>query len=148
MSIWDFVQKPRDPAVALRDKPTVPSFRSLKSYILSISWLLFLLSTASSSNLLSLPQPLEQLGHFPSLGISSSSSWRPAARNQAGSWRGKSMVLVDFFRFTRTQWAEFRLYLTELIPTPGVPWVFQACSHCYSVSHPWAFPTLHTVFTL
>lgn len=64
MSIWDFLQKPRDPAVALRDKSTVPSFRSLKSCILSISWLLFLLSTDSSSNLLSLPQPMDSWAIF------------------------------------------------------------------------------------
>lgn len=78
MSIWDFFQKPRDQAWhqgpgGLMGKPTLPSFRILKSYILSISWLLFLLTSPSSSNLMSLPQPLGQLAHLPSSGISSSS---------------------------------------------------------------------------
>lgn len=74
-------------------------------------------------------------------------SWSSAANNQAGNWLGKLMVLVEFFRFTRTQWAEFRLSLTKLIPTSGVPQILEACRSS-SVSHPWAFPNLHTVFAL
>lgn len=76
MAIWDFFQSPVTqpwPPWCPNGQAYTSHFWILKSYISTISWLLFLLSSPSFSNLVFLPQPLGHLAHVPSSGISSSS---------------------------------------------------------------------------